>query len=329
MALTCLISASFLACSSGGSAAIPRPGTPVVVQGSAGRLLFTRDAALSIMDLGTAQSTQIVAPPELGQVHSARFSPDGTKIVYSVYEVRDRRTPVAEIYTATATGTGATKLMKADVAATFYQAPVWGLSGKIYFMHVATSGQERIRQIESITLSSGKVDVVFPEVGAFDVSPDEKWLSMVRNEGNGVLLALIDLASGEAREIVPRGQFEVIAAPRFDPTSKTIAFSATRSGGAWAPSDRTGIASRLWSLIGTPNAHAHGSPQDVWSVPVAGGATIQLAKIDADEPTVAWSPDGGSIAILSSEGLASFEIAGAVRKPILTPGGYGTVDWAR
>jgi hypothetical protein len=54
-----------------------------------------------------------------------------------------------------------------------------------------------------------------------------------------------------------------------------------------------------------------------------------MAKLDADEPVVAWSPDGSQLAILSSEALVNYELAGGVRKPILSPGGYGTVDWKR
>jgi len=322
--------ATVVSCSTGTSAgSAPATSAPTVPSGGAGQLLYTRDTSLWTLDLASGQASEIVKPPELGQILSGRWSPDGSKITYSIYEVRDRRTPVAEIYVATPTGTGTSKVLKADQAATFFQSPVWGPDGSIYYLHVATSGTQRVRQIEKMDLATGSTSMVLDEVGAFDVSPDGKWLALVRTQATAASLALVDLTTNQVTEIVPGREFEVITAPRFDPTSKTIAFSATRAARFSDAGGAPPLVDRLLGLLGVGTAQAHGAPQDVWSIPTTGGTPSQMAKLDADEPVVAWSPDGSQLAILSSEALVNYQLAGGARKPILSPGGYGTVDWKR
>jgi hypothetical protein len=139
-------------------------------------------------------------------------------------------------------------------------------------------------------------------------------------------LVLVDLASGEQRVLVPEHEFEVIAAPRFARQSAAIVFSAAGMlDGERSPETPW---AGLWAVF-APAAQAHGLPQDVYTVPINGGAARRVAKVSADDPSLAPSPDDGHIAILSSEALAALPAAGGNGSSILVPGGYGSVDWTR
>src|SRR6266511_4075028 len=102
-----LLAALVLGCSAlPGQISAPPANTPVVPTGLSGRLLYTRDGGLWTLALDTASAREIVPSPELGQVTSARWSPDGSRIAYGFAEVRDRRTPVSEIRVSAPDGSG-------------------------------------------------------------------------------------------------------------------------------------------------------------------------------------------------------------------------------
>jgi Tol biopolymer transport system component len=300
------------------------PDTPVVPQGLDGRLLYTHDAGLWTLNLASDRTTQIITPPELGQVNSARWSPDGQRVAYALYEVRDRRVPISEIYVTDASGNDPQKIVSAQEAATFYQNPAWGPDGSIYILHTATNSNQRIRQIERIDPGTGDTSVVIQEPGQFDVSPDGQWLALAKTTEADMSLLLVNLQSGAQTEIVPARAFQIISAPRFDPTSKTVLFSAAGPASGIGQAEPANPLARLFDVS---TAYAHGLPQALWSVPVAGGAVSSVAKIQLDEPVGAWSPDGSRFMVLSSEAL--WEVAPGTTSPkqILTPGAYGSVDW--
>ena len=80
----CLLLAglTLAACSSlPGQSAPPPANTPIVPSGLTGRLAYTRDGGLSMLTLDNAQTRELVPAPELGQVTSARWSPDGSRLL--------------------------------------------------------------------------------------------------------------------------------------------------------------------------------------------------------------------------------------------------------
>jgi Tol biopolymer transport system component len=136
---------------------------------------------------------------------------------------------------------------------------------------------------------------------------------------------LVDLQTGERRPLAGPRDFYEMSAPRFDPTSSTVLFSAATAGSlSQAPHAQLGL---LASWLGAGVALAHGFPQDLWTVALDGSDPKQLVALQADEPTTSWSPDGRQIAVLSSEALA-VGMVGARPTPLLTPGAAGSVDWA-
>jgi len=303
----------------------PLPNTPIVPPGLTGRLLYTRNGGLWTLRLETGQATQIVPAPELGQVTSARWSPDGTRLAYALAEVRDRRIPVSEIYVLSADGERHEKVLASE-GGTLFQSPTWAPDGNQLFVVKTSTGAERIRRIERIDVGTERSEPVLEEVGPFDVDRDGQWLVLARASTLGMSLIVLNLASREERVVVAERQFEIITAPRFEPRSQAIVFSA---GGLTARREAPEPPwAALWPAL-TRSVQAHGLPQDLYSVPIAGGSPRRVAQMAADDPALAPSPDGVHIAILSPDALATIPMVGGPAAAVLVPGGFGLVDWAR
>ena len=293
-----------------------------------GKLIFTRGTALWAMDLGTGSTSEIVSAPELGQVTGARGSYDGQRVSYALYEVKDRRTPVSEIYLVGVDGSGRQKILEANQAAEFYQMPVWDPDGQhLYVLYTATTGVTRVRQIFRLDLTSGEREVVLEEAAVFDISPDGRWMALVRSNLGQQSISVMDLLSRQERVLVPEGRMAQITAPRFDPSSQTLAFSGTAS--ETSHFDRPARRSGPLAWLSPATAFAHGLPQDVWTVAVSGGEVSKRLPMDADEPIAAWSPDGSHFAVLSFANLITIPSSGGSPTERLSPGSYGAIDWLR
>lgn len=310
----------------GPSGQIGVQGTAVPLADASGKLLFGRERAVWAMDVRTARSVQIAQPPEIGQITSARWSPDGTKIAYARYEVRDRRIPVSEIVVAAADGSEARTVLAADQAGTFFQAPVWGpTADTLYALHTGRGANEPVRAIERVDLRTGERTKVLDEAAQFDVSPDGRWLALVQTAASWPSLVVYDLQSAVSRIVVPERSFEVISSPRFDPRSQSILF-----GGASAGSIPVGsVGFDIGSLFLPQSVWAHGPPMDLFTVPVGGGPPNRVAALGADDPVATWSPEGDKIAVLLLESLGIVRLPAGQHQAILIPGGSGTLDWAR
>ncbi len=324
-----------LACSPGGQPAVSPIAaqnpitTPSVPPGLTGRLLMTRDLGLWTLDLATSRLSQVSRPPEMGQVLTGRWSPDGTRLAYAMFEVRDRRTPASEVIIADADGNNPRQVLGTEGAGVFYQAPVWDPDGRhLYVLHVAQTGDERVRRIARVDIETGETETITEELGVFDVSPDGRWLALIRATTGPPSIILVDVQTREQRVIVPERQFDTISVVRFDPSGQSLIFSAAQPGVASAPV--LDLADLTRELIGLPSpALAHGPPQDIYRVPLAGGTPTRVLPIQADEPVATYSPDGTQLAILSIEALSVMPASGGNRTTILSPGGAGSIDWAR
>jgi Tol biopolymer transport system component len=332
-----------LACAPGAPPASPiaaqGSSTPVAPAGLSGRLLMTRDLGLWTLDLATSRMTQIAKPPEMGQILTGRWSPDGTRIAYALFEVRDRRTPASEIVVVNADGSNPRRVLNTEGAGMFFQAPVWDRDGQhLYVLHIAQSSEQRMRRIARVNVESGELTTVTEEIGQFDISPDGRSLALIRAATGPAGILLIDLQSGEQRVLIPDRAYETITALRFDPGGERIIFSAapqmaaTREepGNSEPRLAEPGLADLARSLLGFPAiAQAHGPPQDIFTIPIAGGSATRMLALQADEPVAAYAPDGATLAVLSIENLSVVQVANGTRTQIMSPGGSGSIDWAR
>jgi Tol biopolymer transport system component len=304
-------------------------GTPVVPAGLSGRLLMTRDLGLWTLDLATSRLTQVAKPPEMGQILTGRWSPDGTRIAYALFEVRDRRTPASAVVVVGADGSNPRAVLNTEGAGMFFQSPVWDRDGQhLFVLHIAQTGEERVRRIARVNVETSELTTVTEEIGQFDISPDGRWLALIRAATGPGGILLIDVQNGEQRVLVPDRQYETITALRFDPRGEKIIFSAAPQ--IFGGRDEPALPELARRLLGLPAiALAHGPPQDIFTVPVAGGTATRMLPLQADEPVAAYSPDGANVAVLSIENLSLVQVASGARTQIMSPGGSGSIDWAR
>lgn len=297
------------------------PNVPAAVPSLVGRMLYTRDGGLWVLTPADGQAVQVAPAPELGQVTAARWSPDGQQIVFAVHEIRDRRIPVSTVFIADADGKNPRRLVGSEDASTFYQLPVWATDGK--FVYVVHTGQG-IRRVERIDATTGDALPIIDELGQFDLSRDGRWLVIARSTNTGNDLLLVDLISGEQRKMVGDRDFDLVSSPRFDPRSQSLIFAGAGGRTAQIPTSE-GLA----NLFDTAVAHAHGIPLDLFSMSIAGGAPKRVASLQLDDPATSWSTDGSYAALFSYEALQALKLSDGSLTPILVPGGYGSVDWAR
>ncbi|MBM2809793.1 MAG: hypothetical protein HW416_552 [Chloroflexi bacterium] len=287
-----------------------------------GRLLFTWKDGLEVLDLGTSKLTQLVPAPSGARVASARWSPSGSQIAYAVSPQQVGSATVSAIIVASSDGSSARPVASSDGTNVFYQWPVWGPDGSHLF---ALRAEPNSARIERISLATAERQTVLDRVADYDVSRDGRIIVFVRNADAGASLNLARIdGGGEPSVLVSPQPLRVVAAPRFTHDGRSILFSLSRPP---APESSRPDSSRLAILIGVPTAHAHGFPQDIYSVPIEGGPMQLMIRLGVDDPVGTWSPDSTRLAGLTPDSLG-LATPGGTFTPILAPGGLGSVDWA-
>jgi Tol biopolymer transport system component len=288
-----------------------------------GVLLATLDRALWTIDLDGGARKQIASPPNVGYVSAARWSPDGARVAYAVTDQRPTGVRFV-IRVAAADGSDARTIVE-DGPNVSWDSPVWAADGQSLFArHAGLIGASYFAWIERIDLNGGEPARIAYENAQFDVSPDGKWMAIVHI---GRSIDLMDMQSSAVRTLVPDEQFVVITAPRFDPSSRKLAFSAALPGALPPLPLPPGLLPQIGWIVGPRSVSAHGLPQDVWTVDIDGGAPTRLALLQGDDPVAAWSPNGLQVAVLSEQGLITRSINGSADSTISTNGASGSVDW--
>jgi Tol biopolymer transport system component len=185
-----------------------------------------------------------------------------------------------------------------------------------------------------------------PEVlvdNAYDpaVSPDESTLLYVRSTRAGQQMFKKTIGeAGDGCELISDQVFQFLSLPRISPDGKRVALGGSgepnmgpsgcggdpRSSSPSAP----GPGVDLGALLQPDTAYAHGLPADIYSLNLDGSDMKRIADIKDDDPTVAWSPDGGSrLAIFGVAALFLVEAKGGPTEKLTDQGGYGGLDWTK
>jgi Tol biopolymer transport system component len=174
-------------------------------------------------------------------------------------------------------------------------------------------------------------------------SPDGTSIVYTRALPTGDALWSTPVAGGEGREIVPDSQFLVVVYPRYSPDGSQIAFggvsdllpAAPGLPGTSVPPTRPPTPKLLPGSGGISGIDpfrprtvaAHGFPAEPFVVSPTGADARRLAQLPIDDAAVAWSPDGGRVAVSGASGLFLVNVADGETRRITEIGSFGAIDW--
>ncbi len=172
-------------------------------------------------------------------------------------------------------------------------------------------------RIEVVQPDGGGRAVLIDDARQPSPSPDATQLVYVRSAPNGGAILVGDGTT--ERELLAAGGFPDVASPKFSPDGRRIAF-VVATPIAYQPS-------LLEQLLDLRVAYAHGLPFDVWIMDVDGSNPHLLAATQADDPSIAWSPDGSQLFVYGGTGSYIVDVATGdlARYPYIT--GYGGTSW--
>jgi hypothetical protein len=201
--------------------------------------------------------------------------------------------------------------LTAEGNAVIYQVGGTGVE-RPWIEYARTDGSERRRLI--------------PDAEDPTLSTDGALLAYVRSDDAQSLpthVLVRSIADGNEQELPVSPLFQAVRAPRFSPDGRQLAFLAVTSPSAQAPPSG---AVALLDLFRATAVYAHGPPWDVWSFDLPSRTTQKVATLSEDDPSLAWSPDGQTIAILGANGLWLVH-PGDVTPNRLGAGSVGRIEW--
>jgi Tol biopolymer transport system component len=287
--------------------------------GAAGRLLLPRNSGLTVLDLasGNEQPLYTTQQPVLGAV----WSPDGGRVAFSQFgRAPGDRFGSANIYLLD--GGQSTPAITRSGPDDFLSNPVWTSDGQalLYEAQGALSGAF---SVEQAALDGSDRRTIERNGRMPALSPDGSLLAFVRMT-NDTVLVVRPLAGGAPRELMAPDKFIGISYPRFSPDGQRLAFLGI--GGTPDPPP-VPLNPLSWFRLGPSNAQAHGIPWDPWVVNLDGSGLRRVADLAADDPAVAWAPDGSALAILGGDGLWLLPLNGSGSPNLISNGSYGVLDW--
>jgi hypothetical protein len=151
------------------------------------------------------------------------------------------------------------------------------------------------------------------------LSPDGSTVAYVRPSAAGTALLARRVDALDERELVPAGRFPDVGHPRFSPGGDRIAIAVAVLGGA---RDGPFMSSFLAGL-----ALAHGLPWDIWTIGIDGSELHLTASVGADDPNVAWSPDGRQLFVYGGTGSFIVDVSSGEIRSLPYLAGYGSIAW--
>lgn len=275
-------------------------------------------------------------------VTAVALSPDKSTVAYALYHRRSEdRVSSSELFTIPASGGIPKLVVPRPQPGTIVDVPTWSPDGQsIYYAFQGVENRQPVGRIERVSLADGKVTPVYSDASYPAVSPGGQQLAFVHDDGRGTALRVGSPEGTAAKEIVNNSAFRGVAGPRFSPDGAWIAFVAQGPGPQGpAPAPPAAPASKptsnlvpslhdaLASIFSVPVTSAHGDPWGVWKIRPDGSDLQRVGSLQEDEPLLAWSPDGGWIAVHGTGGLWIVDARGVLEPRRIADGTIGGIDW--
>jgi Tol biopolymer transport system component len=305
---------------------------------AAGRgLLIARSDGIALRETPDGRERLIIAAAPGDSVSFPRWSPDGRQIAYvatSRATADPERPWGGSVLVAQQDGGGPRAVFRPSGGGTQVEGIAWARDGAALYLALIEprTVEGRVEpgrlSLERLDLASGARSPVVAGAAYPDVSPDGRSIAYLTYssglESGGLWVASTDGANRRRILTVP-GRFAGLRAPRFSPDGARLAFGAISAEDASLPPVVCPSGRRPpWQ----PRiAEAHGPPADLWTVAPDGSGLARLADLDADDPALAWAPDGSAVAAIDTCRLSLVPLDGA-GPARLGPGSYlSQIDW--
>lgn len=228
-------------------------------------------------------------------------SPDGTRIAYVVQPPvqlsEGQYDAGTNIWVADRDGSEQRMVYEHTQPNQLARFPVW-LDENTLLAIISDVVQENGQATVNYTLSrvdvpTGERTVLISNVLTFGLSPDGQRVAYSRLLDDGrEALHIADIDGSDDRELVgPDRRLQPIRAIRFSPDGSTIAF---------ASAEQPEATRHVIPVAFSPAPSLNGLPEDIWTIPAAGGDLQSVADIDEDLPSLTWSADGSLIYVLGT-----------------------------
>jgi Tol biopolymer transport system component len=277
-----------------------------------GALLFPRGNALVSVDFQNRNPTKIVEFPRTASLSSPSKSPDGQRIVVSVYVAStDPKDTLggADLYVVDLADNTPQVLVPHGAPGVWLNEPSWSPDGQTlyYTKRAAIMENNRYRgeevSIRRINLDGSGDEQVLAGASSPSISADGRSIAYLSPMGGTDPARLwVATVDGQQPRQLTDTTFTQIGTPRFAPQGNRLVFTAV-GGPAGTPARPVSQRYPLDGLLAPSIAEAHGIPWDLWMVNLDGSGLSRLTDVGEDSPVPAWSPDGSAIAFSGEMGL--------------------------
>jgi Tol biopolymer transport system component len=300
---------------------------PAPSGGLSGDVVYIKNDQLYTFTIGSRDERKLVELPAGAVAKDPVWSPDGQRVVFSMYPPPQRGVPPGtDLYSVRRDGTDLKLIRQHTVAGEMLEAPYFTPDGKSIvfsrFAPIVTNGQYRgdIIEVVRLDLDSGNVTSLVKDAIQPTVSPDGKKIAYIKlnpqTSAQSLWLANIDGSSPQ--QLVADDQFVTMHWPRIAPDGSAVTFA-----GAVIPSIRREGA----PPGGLARPALHGLPTDVYKVRTDGSKYQQVAKLQEDDPTTLWSADGQRLLVIGAKAIYALRPDGQDLTRLREPGGVGGGDW--
>jgi len=275
---------------------------------------------LTLLVLFTATATAQTWDPEMQlkvkAVGSPRVSPDGKRVVYTVNEAvmtADKSEFVTQIWLGNVATKQNTQLTFGEKSST---NPKWSPDGN--WLAFTSNRKDNRNQLYLLSLNGGEAEPLTDGksgVANFEWSPDGRWIAFTMTDPKTEEEEKNDKGKNDFRwidENIKLARLYVLPIQK-DANGKREPRKLTTANYHVEDFDWSGDGSRIaFSHVKSPLANDW-STSDVSIIEVASGNVTALANTPAAENSPFYSPDGKSIAVITSDNPPRWAQAGAIQ----------------
>jgi Tol biopolymer transport system component len=327
-----------------GAAALGSSWTPArAADAPGGLLLLPRGREIALVTPDGAQDRTVLSLQQGEFIADVALSPDRTRIAFGMFTARTGDGPGGSdiVVVPVDTPDQRTVVVPRDRPGMLLAAPQWSPDGNaLVFESVGLSatGQAAVTA-EWVSADGSGRRVIAQQARYPSFAPDGRRVVYTRALPTGDALWEVPLDGGEPRQILRDSVLLLIAYPRYSPDGQTIGLAGVGDmapPAPMAPSAPAGPARTTPKLLGPAagsdpvparTVAAHGFPAAPFLVAAAGPEPRQLANLPIDDGAVAWSPDGGWLAISGANGVFLVNVADGSTQRITENGSFGAIDW--